>query len=78
MLLDCVASWNLQWTTSVMCEVHHHDKLRFFDLVKGLVAHNNPFGKMLLEFFLVPRPLLINQWGVRVEKILSLTAARAC
>jgi hypothetical protein len=38
--------------------IHHRNELRLFDLIKWLVAGNNPFHQELLEFFLTPWSLL--------------------
>src|ERR1700679_784770 len=58
MTLDALTFWYLQRTPRAMREVHHHNELRFFDLIKWLVAGDNPFHQELLEFFLTPWSLL--------------------
>ena len=56
--LDALAFRHLQRATKAMSESHHRNKFGFFDLIKWLVACNNPFREELLKFFLVPWSLL--------------------
>lgn len=41
-----------------MCEIHHRNEFRLFNLIEWLVACDNPFCQELLEFFLTPWSLL--------------------
>jgi hypothetical protein len=41
-----------------MCEIHHCNEFRFFDLIEWLVTCDNPFHQELFELFLVPWSLL--------------------
>jgi hypothetical protein len=59
MLLDPIMFWNIQWTTTVMCKIHHINEFRFLNFIKWLVAGDNPLSEELFELFLIPWTLTI-------------------
>ncbi len=59
-LLNTIAFRNLQWSASVMCIIHHHNKFRPFHFFEWLVTCNDLFHKYLLELLLT---CLIWNWS---------------